>query len=140
MQTIRDGKSIIIEGLHLDPGLYLYEFGKYGIRHLHLRSDSLLPSEAGTARQDDPVLVEPVNPEPINLDRAVQQGAELQPDAGSAASQPVCLRMQLSDLLFEYAVLSVKQYGFCCMPCTQMPLAGSIRNPNIQHVNVRCCF
>lgn len=79
-QTIRDGKSIIIEGLHLDPGLYLYEFGKYGIRHLHTRSDSLLPSQAST-RQGDAVLVEPVNPESIDPDAAVQQGAELEPDS-----------------------------------------------------------
>ncbi|KAL0041761.1 hypothetical protein WJX79_003730 [Trebouxia sp. C0005] len=83
VKTIRDGKSIIIEGLHLDPGLYLYEFGKYGIRHLHTRSDSLLPSQA-SARQDDAVLVEPVNPEPINPDAAVQQGAELEPDSSQA--------------------------------------------------------
>ena len=40
MQSIRDGKPIIIEGLHLDPGLYLYEFGKYGVAHL-LRNSSL---------------------------------------------------------------------------------------------------
>ena len=33
-QCIRDGKSIIMEGLHLDPGLYLYEFGRYGQAHL----------------------------------------------------------------------------------------------------------
>ena len=80
MQTIRDGKSIIIEGLHLDPGLYLHEFGRYGIRHLHTRSDSWLPSPAG-ARQRDAVLVEPVNPEPINPDASVQQGAELEPNS-----------------------------------------------------------
>ncbi len=81
MQTIRDGKSIIIEGLHLDPGLYLYEFGKYGIRHLHTRSDSLLPAQASSAQQDGSVLVEPVNPEPMNPDPDVQQGAALDPDA-----------------------------------------------------------
>lgn len=80
MQTIRDGKSIIIEGLHLDPGLYLYEFGKYGIRHLHTRNDSMLPSQASTGQQEDPVLVEPVNPEPLNPDKDVQKGAQLQPD------------------------------------------------------------
>ncbi|KAK9815940.1 hypothetical protein WJX72_012313 [[Myrmecia] bisecta] len=34
IKAIRDGKSIIIEGLHLDPGLYLYEFGRYGLMHL----------------------------------------------------------------------------------------------------------
>ena len=79
MQTIRDGKSIIIEGLHLDPGLYLEEFGKYGIRHLHTRNDSLLPSQGSTAHQEAAVLVEPVNPEPINEDKAVQRGAELEP-------------------------------------------------------------
>ena len=93
MQTIRDGKSIIIEGLHLDPGLYLHEFGKYGIRHLHTRSDSWLPSPAG-ARQDDAVLVEPVNPEPINPDAAVQQGAELEPNSRypcSSGSHCTCL-------------------------------------------------
>jgi hypothetical protein len=92
MQTIRDGKSIIIEGLHLDPGLYLYEFGKYGIRHLHTRSDSLVPSQA-SARQGDAVLVEPVNPEPINPDAAVQQGAELEPNSRyscSAGSHCTC--------------------------------------------------
>lgn len=90
MQTIRDGKSIIIEGLHLDPGLYLYEFGKYGIRHLHTRSDSLLLSHA-SARQGDAVLVEPVDPEPINPDAAVQQGAELEPDSRyPCSSGPHC--------------------------------------------------
>jgi hypothetical protein len=34
LQTIRDGKSVIIEGMHIDPGLYLYEFGRYGLHHL----------------------------------------------------------------------------------------------------------
>lgn len=24
-----DGKSIVMEGMHLDPGLYLYEFGRH---------------------------------------------------------------------------------------------------------------
>jgi len=33
LQTIRDGKSVIIEGMHIDPGLYLYEFGRYGLHH-----------------------------------------------------------------------------------------------------------
>ena len=78
LQTIRDGKSIIIEGLHLDPGLYLYEFGKYGIRHLHTRNDSLLPSQASTAQHDDPVLVDPINLEPMNPHATVQKGAELE--------------------------------------------------------------
>lgn len=80
VKTIRDGKSIIIEGLHLDPGLYLYEFGRYGIRHLHTRNDSLLPTQMSTAQQDDQVLVEPVNPEPMNPDTDVQQAARLEPD------------------------------------------------------------
>ena len=31
VKCIGDGKSIIIEGLHLDPGLYLSEFGKGGM-------------------------------------------------------------------------------------------------------------
>lgn len=39
LQTVKDGKSIIIEGFHLDPGLYLYEFGKYGVGHLTGSSD-----------------------------------------------------------------------------------------------------
>lgn len=38
-KTVKDGKSIIIEGFHLDPGLYLYEFGKYGVGHLTGSSD-----------------------------------------------------------------------------------------------------
>ena len=88
MQTIRDGKSIIIEGLHLDPGLYLYEFGKYGIRHLHTRNDSMLPSQASTGQQEDSVLVEPVNPEPLNPDKDVQTGAQLQPDDRSVHDSP----------------------------------------------------
>lgn len=28
-----DGKSIVMEGLHLDPGLYLYEFGRHSPAH-----------------------------------------------------------------------------------------------------------
>ena len=34
MQCIVDGKSIIMEGMHLDPGLYLYEFARYSQAHL----------------------------------------------------------------------------------------------------------
>ena len=34
VQAAKDGKSIIMEGSHLDPGLFLYEFGKYGTGHL----------------------------------------------------------------------------------------------------------
>ncbi|KAL3138879.1 hypothetical protein ABBQ32_005706 [Trebouxia sp. C0010 RCD-2024] len=85
VKTIRDGKSIIIEGLHLDPGLYLHEFGKYGISHLHTRHDSMLPVQPDTGQQGDAVLVEPVNPEPLNPDRDVQRGAQLQPDDGHAS-------------------------------------------------------
>ena len=80
LQTIRDGKSIIIEGLHLDPGLYLYEFGKYGIRHLHSRADSLLPSQQSNIHQEDALLMEPVNPEPLNPDVDVQDAAALEPE------------------------------------------------------------
>ena len=87
VQTIRDGKSIIIEGLHLDPGLYLYEFGKYGIRHLHTRNDSMLPGQSDPAQQQDAVLVEPLNPEPMNPDVDVQRGAQLGPDDRFAARQ-----------------------------------------------------
>lgn len=83
MQTIRDGKSIIIEGLHLDPGLYLYEFGKYGIRHLHSRADSLLPQQS-LAPHDDALLLEPGNPEPLNPDRSIQEAAALQPAEATA--------------------------------------------------------
>lgn len=81
VQTIRDGKSIIIEGLHLDPGLYLYEFGKYGIRHLvHSRADGLLPSQQSMLHQDDALLVEPVNAEPLNPDESIQEAAALEPE------------------------------------------------------------
>ena len=37
MQCLLDGKSIIIEGMHLDPGLYLYEFAHYSQAHLSER-------------------------------------------------------------------------------------------------------
>ena len=33
-QCLTDGKSIIMEGMHLDPGLYLYEFARYSQAHL----------------------------------------------------------------------------------------------------------
>ena len=32
MQCTKDGKSFIMEGLHLEPGMYLYEFGRQGVR------------------------------------------------------------------------------------------------------------
>ena len=106
VQTIRDGKSIIIEGLHLDPGLYLYEFGKYGIGHLHTRNDSMLPGQPDTAQQQDAVLVEPVNPEPMNPNVEVQRGAQLQPDerfaspktAKAALNSPFC-KMGITSIL-----------------------------------------
>lgn len=34
MQCIADGKSIIMEGMHLDPSLYMYEFARFGQAHL----------------------------------------------------------------------------------------------------------
>ena len=37
MQCLLDGKSIIMEGMHLDPGLYLYEFARYSQAHLSER-------------------------------------------------------------------------------------------------------
>ncbi|BDA48634.1 probable 2-phosphoglycerate kinase at N-terminal half [Coccomyxa sp. Obi] len=33
-KCIGDGKSIIMEGMHLDPSLYLYEFARFGQAHL----------------------------------------------------------------------------------------------------------
>ncbi|KAK9831529.1 hypothetical protein WJX81_006265 [Elliptochloris bilobata] len=47
-KCIRDGKSIIMEGLHLDPGLYLHEFGRYGQAHLLERG---APSSSGDTEQ-----------------------------------------------------------------------------------------
>ena len=95
LQTIRDGKSIIIEGLHLDPGLYLEEFGKYGIRHLY-SADSLLPNQAMLAAQGgDLVLLEAANPEPVDGDKSVREPAGLEPgqalpeDSSSAALSAV---------------------------------------------------
>ena len=32
-QCMSDGKSIVMEGVHLDPGLYLYEFGRHSPAH-----------------------------------------------------------------------------------------------------------
>ena len=53
-QCIRDGKSIIMEGLHLDPGLYLYEFGRYGQAHLleGAGNPRASPREAEAPRHD----------------------------------------------------------------------------------------
>ena len=81
LQTIRDGKSIIIEGMHLDPGLYLDEFGKYGIRHLHSRSNSMLPSGPSTAQHGDAVPSQPVSSQSMSLNEAVQQRTQVSPAA-----------------------------------------------------------
>ena len=48
-QTIRDGKPIIIEGTHIDPGLYLYEFGHHGICHLQERGQRMSSGAAAAA-------------------------------------------------------------------------------------------
>lgn len=37
LQTLSDGKPIIIEGMHLDPGLYIQDFGRMGIIMLPAR-------------------------------------------------------------------------------------------------------
>lgn len=37
LKCMRDGKSMIVEGSHLDPGLFLYEFGRYGVHHMQQR-------------------------------------------------------------------------------------------------------
>ena len=52
MQAVKDGKSVIIEGMHNDPGLYLYEFAHCGLQHL--QNSSAYRSHAG--RRPFPVL------------------------------------------------------------------------------------
>ena len=122
MQTIRDGKSIIIEGLHLDPGLYLYEFGKYGISHLHTRNDSMLPGQpAEAAEQHGAVLVEPVNPEPMNPHKDVQRGAQLQPDGRYTVRQMCCT---LTTLLAAEAHLVLMATSSSADPMADMLHAG----------------
>lgn len=64
VQCLTDGKSIIMEGMHLDPGLYLYEFARYSQAHLtaklserkSLRSHEPGPasSEHGMAARSNP--------------------------------------------------------------------------------------
>ena len=46
MQCIVDGKSIIMEGMHLDPGLYLYEFARYSQAHLSEKLSQRRPLKA----------------------------------------------------------------------------------------------
>ena len=46
LQTLKDGKPIIIEGLHLDPGLYLDEFGRHGMVGMGGTFSLELPPEA----------------------------------------------------------------------------------------------
>jgi hypothetical protein len=50
VKCICDGKSIIIEGLHLDPGLYTSEFGKGGL--LERRASQQLVEETALVEQD----------------------------------------------------------------------------------------
>ncbi|KAK9909774.1 hypothetical protein WJX75_007283 [Coccomyxa subellipsoidea] len=48
-KCISDGKSIIMEGMHLDPSLYLYEFARSGQAHLRnscFRSGDSFPAAA----------------------------------------------------------------------------------------------
>lgn len=53
VQCLTDGKSIIMEGMHLDPGLYLYEFARYSQAHLKLSRRKSL-----TGQQPKPVSLE----------------------------------------------------------------------------------
>jgi hypothetical protein len=71
MQCIVDGKSIIIEGMHLDPGLYLYEFGHHGQAHLR---DKGLYNNNGSLQTSVPTQA------------ATKQQATLQTDAKAAES------------------------------------------------------
>lgn len=72
-KCVRDGKSFIIEGLHLDPGRYLYEFGRHGVSQLQPATLSSYPSAAETL----PCLGEAV------LDTAAKQTAQM-----AGAQQP----------------------------------------------------
>ncbi|EIE20940.1 hypothetical protein COCSUDRAFT_54287 [Coccomyxa subellipsoidea C-169] len=51
-KCISDGKSIIMEGMHLDPSLYLYEFARFG--QAHLKSGSLYNSDSNSAGAQRP--------------------------------------------------------------------------------------
>jgi hypothetical protein len=48
VKCICDGKSIIIEGLHLDPGLYTSEFGKGGVLERRASEQKAQETELGT--------------------------------------------------------------------------------------------
>ncbi|KAK9808523.1 hypothetical protein WJX73_004399 [Symbiochloris irregularis] len=50
-KCIRDGKSMIIEGSQLDPGLFLHEFGRYGV-HTRLTMPSAAARTSGDPADD----------------------------------------------------------------------------------------
>jgi hypothetical protein len=71
MQCIADGKSIIIEGMHLDPGLYLYEFGHHGQAHLR---DNGLHSNNGSLRTSVPTQAATKQQAPLQTDTKAAEG------------------------------------------------------------------
>ena len=76
---MRDGKAFIIEGLHLDPGLYLYEFGRHGTSQLKAPQPDAVPSMV------QPWLPAPEQPSvPI-----VGQGSEGSAQKGPATEPPL---------------------------------------------------
>ena len=58
-----------------------------------------------TAQQDDQVLVEPVNPEPMNPDADVQKAARLEPDGRWAASNAINFAPWLSAVAVTLSAL-----------------------------------
>ena len=47
---------------------------------MHSRADSLLPSQQSMLHQDDALLVEPINAEPLKPGEGVQEAAALEPE------------------------------------------------------------
>lgn len=99
MQCIVDGKSVIMEGMHLDPGLYLYEFARYSQAHLserlsRRRSLKMTDWRAASAPQEESAA-------------AQELPSQAAAAAATESSPGEDLRWDTSSWIFSYALIEL---------------------------------
>jgi len=83
-QCVRDGKSFVIEGLHLDPGLYLHEFGRHGLSRL----GDAVPAAADISAQMPSTDSRGMGAAAISIDATASLTTAAQPPLGEVTQHP----------------------------------------------------
>lgn len=123
LQCISDGKSIIMEGMHLDPSLYLYEFARSGQAHLrnsYFHSGDSFPAAAAHPESASSPLEEGATfsngvPDTKEESDLLRCACSLQIDIAllSALAPSICIWWGMLTLCAGYVHCTLKSTALC---------------------------